>query len=178
MTHEDQFQRRFSGQWEHMHTRCAYNKQDKLTKGDSQVGGTALISIDQAAHRALGSGIDASGLGRWVWTRFAGQGGIHLRVVQSYRPCRSTGPSTVFAQQQRYFDSIVGTPAELAYLNRHGTLKKTEDAETAVLHTRGLIPTSRFLYDIKADIESWQKEGDIVIAMGDFNADIRGDLLR
>eukprot|EP00978_Attheya_sp_CCMP212_P006425 scaffold14666_cov67-Attheya_sp.AAC.1 len=55
MTHEDQFQRRFSGQWEHMHTRCAYNKQDNLTKGDSQVGGTALISIDQAAHRALGS---------------------------------------------------------------------------------------------------------------------------
>lgn len=178
MAHEDQFRRRFSGQWEHMHTRCAYNKQDTLTKGDSQVGGTALISIDQAAHRAVGSGIDASGLGRWVWTRFAGQGGKHLRVVQSYRPCRSTGPNTVYAQHQRYFDSIVKTPAELVYLNRHGTLKKTDDAETAVLHTRGLIPTSRFLYDLKADIKAWQEEGDILIVMGDFNADIRGDLLR
>eukprot|EP00978_Attheya_sp_CCMP212_P021986 scaffold64915_cov45-Attheya_sp.AAC.3 len=83
----------------------------------------------------------------------------------------------VFAQHQRYFNSIISTPAELEYLSRHGILSGAA-AETVVLHTRGLIPTAHFLYDLKADIESWQEKGDQLIVMGDFNADIRGDLLR
>eukprot|EP00978_Attheya_sp_CCMP212_P020994 scaffold60805_cov32-Attheya_sp.AAC.3 len=95
---------------------CAHNVTEKV-KEDSQIGGTALISRDEASHRVSASGRDISGLGCWVWTRFMGKGGKHFRIVQAYRPCKSYGPLTAYSQQQKFFDTIAHTPAEKTYLS-------------------------------------------------------------
>jgi hypothetical protein len=77
---EDQFHNIFKEKWENVHTRSACNKTEKL-KGDSQIGGTAMLSVNKALHWVNKSGCDSSGLGRWVWTRYTGKGGKHLLIV-------------------------------------------------------------------------------------------------
>eukprot|EP00978_Attheya_sp_CCMP212_P042974 scaffold272136_cov97-Attheya_sp.AAC.1 len=61
---DNQFQNRFRGRWESLHIKSACNKTEKL-KGDSQIGGTAMFSVNEASHRVNMSGVDESGLGRW-----------------------------------------------------------------------------------------------------------------
>ena len=81
---EDHLHNRFEGTWEDMHCIVGYNVTDENWDSDFQIGGTAQISINQAAHRVVSSGQDPSNLGRWVWTRMIGKGGLHFRVVTLY----------------------------------------------------------------------------------------------
>eukprot|EP00978_Attheya_sp_CCMP212_P043659 scaffold288780_cov49-Attheya_sp.AAC.1 len=102
-----------------MHCMVGYNVTDENWDSDFQIGGTAQICINQAGHRVVSSGRDPSNLGRWVWTRMIGKGGLHFRVVTLYRPCaQNTGTSTAYTQHQYYFDSITATPAEEAIVNQ------------------------------------------------------------
>eukprot|EP00978_Attheya_sp_CCMP212_P001422 scaffold2989_cov29-Attheya_sp.AAC.2 len=73
---EDHLHNRFHGTWEDMHCIVGYNVTDENWDSDFQIGGTAQISINQAAHRVVSSGRDPSNLGRWVWTRMIGKGGL------------------------------------------------------------------------------------------------------
>ena len=59
------------GWWETLHLAFAYNTQSESTS-IYQVGGTALFSINPAAHWAILSGNDTTGLGRWCWTKYRG----------------------------------------------------------------------------------------------------------
>eukprot|EP00978_Attheya_sp_CCMP212_P035971 scaffold159859_cov85-Attheya_sp.AAC.1 len=91
---EDHLHERFNGTWETLHSINAYKIRER-PDSDWQVGGTAMLSINQAAHRMVVSGREPSRLGRWVWTRQIGKGGLHLRIATVYRPCKNTtGPLT------------------------------------------------------------------------------------
>jgi len=96
---------RFRHRWESFHSAVAYNTQDRTLRSPRQYGGNAIISRDQAAHRAVQSGSDDTGLGRWAWTRYQGTKGIHLRVVAAYRPNHRSGDDGVYAQHQDYLNA-------------------------------------------------------------------------
>jgi hypothetical protein len=70
-------------------------------------GGTTQITAGACSHQATASGVDDSGMGRWVWTLFAGQNNIKLGVLSGYRPNPDSNdrPRTVFSQQQRHLSS-------------------------------------------------------------------------
>jgi len=65
-------------------------------------GGTALFSINKAAHRAVDKGADPTNLGRWCWTRFQGRNGHTLCILSAYRPNPPNGPFTVYAHQPSF----------------------------------------------------------------------------
>ena len=61
----------------------AYNQHDAT--GTRQLyGGTGIISTGDAAHLAMGCGVDPSHMGRWCWARFRGRNNIVLRLVSAY----------------------------------------------------------------------------------------------
>jgi len=70
-----------------------------------QYGGTAIFSINKAAHRVMDKGQDASSLGRWCWTKYRGRNGHTLRVVSAYRPNPPQGPYSVYAQHSLHLRS-------------------------------------------------------------------------
>ena len=72
-----------------------------------QFRGTAVFSIDRAAHRAIDKGMDNTGLGRWSWARYRGKHLHVISVLSAYRPNPPGGPFTAYAQQARYFNSKV-----------------------------------------------------------------------
>jgi hypothetical protein len=49
-----------------------------------QWGGTAQISMGQAAYRAFESGRDLTNLGRWFWTKYRGKDNRILRIFTGY----------------------------------------------------------------------------------------------
>jgi hypothetical protein len=178
MPAEDHLHERFHGTWETLHSINAYNTRERPEK-DWQVGGTAMLSINQAAHRMVASGRDPSGLGRWVWTRQIGKGGLHLRTATLYRPCKNnTGPLTVYSQHQNFFDSKVATPKETEEVA--AALPDTaepEEKETLKEQLRAMNPRDRLLHDLGQEIEIWRALGDQILVMGDFNEDVRGPVL-
>jgi hypothetical protein len=71
--------------WDAQHVSWAHNR-NSAPSLPHQYGGTAIFSINQAAHRAIEKGLDKSGLGRWTWTKYQGKKGQTLRVIAGYRP--------------------------------------------------------------------------------------------
>lgn len=68
-----------------------------------------MITVNQVKFRCNRNGVDASGLGRWSWSQYAGRDGSRVRVVSAYRPCRAPPGSkltTVWDQHQRYLHKI------------------------------------------------------------------------
>ena len=141
---KDRLWERTHGWFESIKVAVAYN-QHKDHKQTVQWGGTSIWSINNAIHRAIESGADLSGLGRWSWTRYRGRGNVTLRVISAYRPCLSHGPLTVYAQHQNYFDSkdIEGCPRDL------------------------------FTSHLLEELDTWIASGDQIILMMDANEDIR-----
>ncbi len=127
----------------------AYNRHD-VKRSRRQWGGTALVGIGPTTKWCNGKGEDPTGLGRWCWTRYQGQGGMYLRVVSVYRPVyRSNNDDkqgSVCAQHIQYFNSV----------------NDTRDPRQALLD------------DLSSEITSWQLQGDQIVVMGDFNEDILG----
>ena len=67
----------------------------------TQVGGTCLLSINEACHRLQDQGRDKT-LGRWAWTRYRGKAGVSVKVYSAYRPVKSTQTISTVYQQQIY----------------------------------------------------------------------------
>jgi hypothetical protein len=141
---KDRLWERTRGWFESIKTTAAYNQHEEHTQ-IVQWGGTSIWSINNAVHRAIESGADLSGLGRWSWTRYQGRGNVTLRVISAYRPCQSQGPLTVYAQHQNHFDSqdIEGCPRDL------------------------------FTAHLLEELETWISQGDQLILMIDANEDVR-----
>ena len=99
----EKWNERVKGWWENSKSTIAYNTKD-VAPTKYQPGGNILCSIGRPCHRNISSGVDTTGLGRWSWQRFRGKHNVSLRVISAYRPCRASGPNTVFSQQLRYFE--------------------------------------------------------------------------
>jgi hypothetical protein len=84
--------------WETQHISWTNNRTStpRIVK---QFGGTALFSINQAAHRVIDKVWDKTNLGRWTWARYQGKNMQSLRIVVAYRPNPPQGPFSVYAQK-------------------------------------------------------------------------------
>ena len=132
------------------HSIHAVNQHDS-SESKLLYGGTAQIIMGPSSHRALESGSDETGLGRWVWTLFAGRNDTRLRVISGYRPNPdpSDKTSSVYSQQERYLRSI------------------NDDRN----------PRRAFVKDLQAALETWQAEGNLFIIGLDANDNVRtGDV--
>jgi hypothetical protein len=93
------------------------------------------------------SGRDESGLGRWVYMTFIGEGGLVTRVVCSYNPCynKNATSHTSYQQHRWYF------------------INKEHD---------NTCPRMRFKQDLVRLLEKWREQGDRIIVCMDANEDI------
>jgi len=69
---QDKLPTRTKEWWEHKHVTWCHNR-TSAPRQARQYGGTALFSVNKAAHRVVDKGIDSSNLGRWSWTRYKGK---------------------------------------------------------------------------------------------------------
>ena len=73
--------------------------------GNSQYGGTATMIFNELTLTISGTGYNKTGLGRWSWAKLSRKDRVTTRIVTAY--CPNLGslnqPSTVYAQQKRYF---------------------------------------------------------------------------
>jgi hypothetical protein len=143
----------FKERFQHLrrnHSVHACNRHDSST-ANILYGRAALITMGPCSHRVLSSGSDPSGLGRWVWTLFAGRNNTKLRVISGYRPNPDASDRTgsVYSQHERY-------------------LRSQKDDRN---------PRRAFIKDLQADLEKWKDEGDLFIIGLDANDNVRtGDV--
>ena len=80
---------------------AAYNAYSK-SREKTLAGGTGCIMNAEASHKIFCSGVDSSGLGRWVWAQTDGTDNNKTCSIAGYRPCidRSNWPNTVYTQHQ------------------------------------------------------------------------------
>ncbi len=124
-------------------SKFAYNTKD--TSGNKkQWGGTGIFSRGKLAYYCAGAGTDRAGLGRWTWTRFRGKGGMNLRLVSIYRPCKNKGETSVCAVQK-------------------SAMQENNDDRH---------PRKAFLEDLKTELQTWIDEGDQIIVGGDINESV------
>jgi hypothetical protein len=77
---------------------------DYPSKVATQVGRVTQWATREAADRLNASGVDPTGLGRWVWQRFQGKAGRFLRVVTAYTPVIDKWDlGSVWNQQRGYW---------------------------------------------------------------------------
>jgi len=130
--------------WELQHVSWANNRM-LPPRQIRQYGGTALFTVDQAAHRAIEKGSNKTLLGNWTWTRFKGKSNQTLRIITAYRPNPSQGPYSVYAQQNAFFHSI----------------------------QRDVCPRQAFLTDIQEEVNSFLEAGDHIILLIDGNSSMK-----
>ena len=130
--------------WNKIRVSAANNKHEQ--NEISQYGGTAVIAVDEAAHRIKATGCDSTGLGRWSWILFEGRSNHLTRIISAYVPCRSTDDRrhTVYNQQKRYFwkRGIQQCPRRL--MHQHLTHQ----------------------------IKTWQNQGEQIVLMIDMNENL------
>jgi hypothetical protein len=139
---------RTRGWWESMHFSYTYNITGPLILRQ-QWGGTALFSINKAAHRVVEKGMDESKLGRWFWTKYRGRNNYTLVIFVAYCPNPPTGPFSVYAQQRSFF-----------------TLQQDERC-----------PRVAFAEDFSLALQKTIDSGALVLAMMDGNQDMRNSRL-
>jgi hypothetical protein len=132
------------------HSVHAYNKHDS-SQARTLFGGTAQIATGVLSHRAIKSGADNTGMGRWVWTLFTGKNEVKIRVVSGYRPNPDATDRTgsVYSQQER-------------------RLRSLKDDRN---------PRRAFVKDLEQQLDSWIIEGNLILIGLDANDNIRtGDV--
>jgi len=147
---QDKLPTRTKEWWTQQHMSWTHNRTSE-PRQPRQYGGTALFSVNKAAHRAIDKGYDGSNLGRWSWSRYKGKGNQTLRIIVAYRPNPPQGPSIIYAQQNAFF------------------------------HTTGcdICPRYAFLVDLTEEITKFIEEGDHIILMIDGNSSMKNsDLSR
>jgi hypothetical protein len=128
-----------------MKSRFSYNKTETASS-NVQYGGAGALAVGETEHRLCLTGEDKTGLGRWVWMRYKGKGGMHLRVVGAYRPnSKGEGENTVYMQHQRYL--LVQ--------------KDPRDSQMA------------FHQDLEQAIKTWSAVGDHIVIALDANDDLQ-----
>ena len=136
---------RFQYWFETLHTNISYFESYPYTSWH-QVGGTCLLSINEAANRVKDSGKDPI-LGRWSWTRYRGKNDLTLRVFSAYRPTLSTGGTqTAYSQQKWYYQT---------QLNQNPC------------------PRTTMIDDLCTQIQEAMQQGDQIIVAIDANDDLR-----
>jgi hypothetical protein len=96
---EDRLYLRTKEWWESTHLRFSHNRTSPPLNV-KQWGGTALFSLNQAAHCVVEKGSDNSQLGRWCWTKYRGKNNHLLRIYSAYCPSPPVGPGSVFSQHR------------------------------------------------------------------------------
>ena len=140
---------RTRGWWEALQITTAYFESYPVL-ARNQVGGVSLWSINKGAHRVMECGKDRRGLGRWVWTRYWGRGGVNVRVVTAYRPVlNKQGAQSVWNQQKWYFEGI-------------------QDDRC---------PRDAFVDDLCKEVAEWLELGDQLVIGIDANEDVRSGVL-
>jgi hypothetical protein len=132
------------------HSVHTYNRHDS-SRSNLLYGGTAQIATGACSHRALSSGADNSGMGRWVWTLFTGKNNTRLRVISGYRPNPDTQDKagSVYSQQER-------------------RLRDLKDDRN---------PRRAFIKDLEKQLEVWIQAGNLLIIGLDANDNVRtGDV--
>jgi hypothetical protein len=132
------------GWWESLHLSLSFN----CTQPPAQRqrwGGTAIISINKAAHCVAERGIDNSKLGRWSWNKFRGKNNHLIHVFVAYCPNPPSGPLSVYAQHRSFL----------------------------LLRNDEKCPREAFLQDISADIASALANEEKVILMLDRNHNMK-----
>ena len=107
--------------------------------------------MGSCSHRAIASGADESGLGRWTWTLFAGRNQTKLHIISGYRPNPDTADKvgSVYSQHERRLRSI------------------KDDRN----------PRRAFVEDLRDSITKWTEEGNLFIIGLDANNNVRtGDV--
>ena len=128
---------------------AAHNKHEGKEVGRVQEGGTAMMLYGPLIEQydMDRSGRDETGLGRWVFMTFVGEGGLVTRVVCCYNSCynKNQVSKTSYQQQRRYFIN-----------------KEHDDT----------CPRKRFLQDLLALLKGWREQGDRIIVCMDANEHI------
>ena len=101
---QDRLYERTKRWWQTSKVHQASNTTDKNSP-KHQFGGVANFSVGKIAYKCQDHGKDPTNLGRWVWTRYRGQGSIKLKVITAYAPGPYTTVGSVNAQHQLLFDS-------------------------------------------------------------------------
>ena len=112
-------------------------------------GGTGLTCINEVACRVVAKGRDPTGLGRWVWLQLKGRNDKILRIVSFYRPCdgkRQPMDSTGLLTTYRQQKRFFGGQVD---------------------------PRQRMITDLTQEFESWIKQNEQLVIMGDLNDDVR-----
>mmetsp|Transcript_53808 Transcript_53808/g.161028 ORF Transcript_53808/g.161028 Transcript_53808/m.161028 type:complete len:426 (-) Transcript_53808:3458-4735(-) len=119
----------------------ACNKHDKVS-GSYQLGGTSSLSTGNLVGRIIGANEDSSGLGRWTWQRFRGQGEATTCIVSCYKPVPpNEGSGSVYAQKLTFLSSI----------------------------NREVCPRQAFLDGLASAVTEWKAAGNQLLIMGDIN---------
>ena len=118
--------------------RAATGFNTKECVGKRQQGGTCTLAFDAAAVKVVGSGSDASGLGRWSWLRVVGCQGAVTRIITAYQPVRARkkGFNTVYRQHLRHFKTLgrIGCPRNFFRMDlRQFLLQCLADGEKIIL---------------------------------------------
>jgi len=142
---QDRLYKRTFKWWQSLQISQAFNKNSKpLT--DFLPAGTAVFSRNHAASRAMKSGQDQSGLGRWTWTQYRACKGINLHIVSAYCPVLNKGgPLSVYNQHKIYLDN----------------------------HNDDRDPRLAFTAEFRKEILLWQLAGDQILIGMDANKDER-----
>ena len=103
-----------------------------------QRGGVAILVRDSHTGRICGSGIDSSGLGRWVWIRMRGHNGSMLRIISAYRPVSNPREAgSTWSQHARFFETQQpprqGDPRQLFLDDLDALLKEAYAAGDQIL---------------------------------------------
>ena len=124
-------------------TITACNEHDPFL-GSFQYGGTASLSTRNFMGRRTASGRYPFGLVRWSWQKFRGQGNTYLRITTfslPVPPSQGGRSGSVYSQNLTFFNSI----------------------------SRRLCHIQGFLRDQKEKIDQRNREGYMILLMGDFN---------
>jgi hypothetical protein len=127
------------------HSIHTYSQHDSSSE-NTLYGGTAQITKGACSHRVLSPGADETGMGRWVWTLYAGKNNTRLRVISGYRPNPDSTDraGSVFSQQERY-------------------LRHIKDDRN---------PRRAFNQDLGKAIENWMSEGNLIVIGLDANNNV------
>ena len=143
--HYNQLRERTLGWWRNMNIRSAYNIHE-IPELTSQAGGVSQWTMNATATRTYGSGVDSSGLGRWVWVRYRGSNGIMLQVYTCYRPTDNNRDFGAVKQQHIRQFARIG---------------------------RDIDPIAAFWHDFRVELLNAYEAGNQLIVMGDVQEDVR-----
>jgi len=92
LPYTNRLQAKTKGWWETVHWSVAHNKCNKFGDG-FQPGGTAILVLNQLAHRAMKPGNDPLGLEHWSWVHLWGKMTTMYACLQCTNPASQMGTS-------------------------------------------------------------------------------------